>query len=185
MDAIEWLKENSGPSDVVMSWWDYGYWIVFVANRTVMADGLTINSSQIRQIARSFMGTELEAYEMALLYNVSYIMVDIGYEVSFFDGTGKWMAIGWIAGEFENSPFNLMTRRKFIQEDLPKFFRFIPAGGGRGVFVPRLRTLNLTLFRMAAEPLGIWELPELRFFELVYVSEESEYPRVVVFRVRA
>ncbi|MHA1832839.1 MAG: STT3 domain-containing protein, partial [Candidatus Baldrarchaeia archaeon] len=61
-EALEWLKENTSSNDIILSWWDYGYWIANSSNRITLADGLTINSSQIRRIAKGFMGSEEEMY---------------------------------------------------------------------------------------------------------------------------
>ena len=41
MDAYEWVRENTPEDARVMAWWDYGYQITGIANRTSIADGNT------------------------------------------------------------------------------------------------------------------------------------------------
>lgn len=67
--ALIWMRENLPPSPpegptVVASWWDYGYWITAIANRTSLADNGTSNTTQIQQIARMFMSPEEESIEI-------------------------------------------------------------------------------------------------------------------------
>jgi len=92
--ALDWLEENSQPTDVIMSWWDYGYWIQTYAGRPTIADGATTNSSQIRRLARAFMTTEKEAYDFCKEFNVRYVVVDVTDD--FYPGA-KWTAMAVIA----------------------------------------------------------------------------------------
>jgi len=92
--ALDWLEENTMVNDVIMSWWDYGYWIQTYAGRPTIADGATTNSSQIRRLARAFMTTEKEAYEFCKEFNVRYVLVDVTDD--FYPGA-KWTAMAVIA----------------------------------------------------------------------------------------
>ncbi len=92
--ALDWIEENSEPDDVIMSWWDYGYWIQTYAGRPTIADGATTNSSQIRRLARAFMTTEKEAYQFCKEFNVRYVVVDVTDD--FYPGA-KWTAMAVIA----------------------------------------------------------------------------------------
>ena len=91
--ALDWIEENTQPDDVIMSWWDYGYWIQTYAKRPTLADGATTNSSQIRKLARAFITTESVANEFCREFDVRYVMVDISDD---FVG-GKWTAMAVIA----------------------------------------------------------------------------------------
>jgi len=92
-EALKWIEDHSGPTDVIMSWWDYGYWIETYAHRPTIADGATTNSTQIRKLARAFITTESAAYEFCKEYNVRYVMIDVSDD---FIG-GKWTAMAVIA----------------------------------------------------------------------------------------
>ena len=48
--AYSWLRHNSAPDAVVMSWWDYGYQITSMANRTVVVDNNTWNNTHIATV---------------------------------------------------------------------------------------------------------------------------------------
>jgi len=100
-EALDWLKNNSAPGDVVWSWWDYGYWIQVYAERPTLADGATVNSSQIRRLARGFVLDESEARRLCLDFNVTWVVVDVFQDVGVGRGgvtfQGKWTAMAYIA----------------------------------------------------------------------------------------
>ncbi|MGC8605934.1 MAG: STT3 domain-containing protein [Vulcanisaeta sp.] len=55
LDALQWLSYNTPPNATVLSWWDYGYWIAVIGNRTSLADNSTVNGTQIALIGNFFM----------------------------------------------------------------------------------------------------------------------------------
>ena len=61
LEALTWMRENTPEDAVIIAWWDYGYWITVMGNRTSVADNATINSTRIKQIGRLFMSNETEA----------------------------------------------------------------------------------------------------------------------------
>ncbi|GEM_PF-921995 len=210
MNAIGWLTENAEPGTVVMSWWDYGYWIIFASNESfrVLVDGLTINSTQIRQVARAFTGTEEEALDVAMRFNVSYVIildVEVGSDTYYdpntgntffrpFDGMGKWMPMAWIAKKFEYSPWR---DSKFWTEEYPSYFivKRNPTTGKIEEVRPTYKTINMTLFKLFG---SYYNLTQPRYFELVHseirkaklTSREGgtfdyEWPHVLIFKVKA
>ncbi len=68
INALEWIKNNTREDALIVSWWDYGYWITVNTGRKTIADGSTYNETQIRFLARVLTGDEGEA---------SYILRDI------------------------------------------------------------------------------------------------------------
>jgi len=50
--TVEFLKNNLSDKAVVVSWWDYGYWISVAGGRKSVADGATLNSTQISILAK-------------------------------------------------------------------------------------------------------------------------------------
>lgn len=46
-EAYYWLRLNTGQHARIMSWWDYGYQIAGMANRTTLVDNNTWNNSHI------------------------------------------------------------------------------------------------------------------------------------------
>ena len=102
LDALNWMRVNLEQADVVCSWWDYGYWITAIANKTTLADNGTINSTQISLIGKMFMSNETEAIKFLKEYDVTYIVV---YQTFRQDGSdavygdeGKWRWMARIPG---------------------------------------------------------------------------------------
>ncbi len=106
IDALTWMRDNLPPNAVVCSWWDYGYWITVVANRTSLADNATVNKTQIQNIGFIYMSNETEAIKMLKKYDADYILVFTVFnqegkwhpQLSFGD-EGKWMWMARISGQ--------------------------------------------------------------------------------------
>jgi len=112
IEALKWMKYELPPSPpdgptVVASWWDYGYWITIIANKTTLADNGTTNATQIAQIGRMFMSNETEAIEILKKYDATYVVVfttfdNNGKDVGWGD-EGKWRWMARIAGLNESA----------------------------------------------------------------------------------
>ncbi|MCP8305982.1 MAG: hypothetical protein H3Z49_02600 [archaeon] len=63
-EALTWMRENTPEDAVIIAWWDYGYWITVMGDRTSLADNATINSTRIAQIGRLLLSNETEAKEI-------------------------------------------------------------------------------------------------------------------------
>ncbi len=61
LDATKWMRENTSSDSVIVSWWDYGYWISVLGQRASVADGATINGTQIELLAKMLTSSEDEA----------------------------------------------------------------------------------------------------------------------------
>lgn len=57
-EAYYWLRHNTPTDAKVMSWWDYGYQITSMANRTILVDNNTWNTTHIAQVGRVFASRE-------------------------------------------------------------------------------------------------------------------------------
>ena len=62
LDATAWLKENTPPDSIIFSWWDYGYWITTLSDRTTLVDNATFGTAQIEKIARTLMSPPNDAW---------------------------------------------------------------------------------------------------------------------------
>lgn len=51
-EAYYWLRQNTDDKARVMSWWDYGYQIAGMGNRTTLVDNNTWNNSHIALVCR-------------------------------------------------------------------------------------------------------------------------------------
>lgn len=54
-EAYYWLRQNTDEHARVMSWWDYGYQIAGMANRTTLVDNNTWNNSHIALVSPPFL----------------------------------------------------------------------------------------------------------------------------------
>ena len=56
-DSMSWLKNNTPENAVIASWWDYGYWITTLSERTTLADNATLIDWQIKKLAYTLITT--------------------------------------------------------------------------------------------------------------------------------
>jgi dolichyl-diphosphooligosaccharide--protein glycosyltransferase len=113
IDTLKWIRTNESVK-VVASWWDYGYWITNLGNKTSLADNGTWNQTQIAQIGKMFMSDEADAVKILQKYHATHIVVFVtcdsqGRDVGWGD-EGKWMWMARIAdsvyGGFEYDETN-------------------------------------------------------------------------------
>ncbi len=82
LDSVNWLKANVPSNNVVVSWWDYGFWLTYLGNVTTLNDNTTENTTQIENVGFIYMAPENDSMKMLSTYNnynnparVNYIMV--------------------------------------------------------------------------------------------------------------
>lgn len=63
-EAYWWLRDNTPEDARVMAWWDYGYQITGVANRTTIADGNTWNHEHIALLGKCLTSTQSESHKI-------------------------------------------------------------------------------------------------------------------------
>jgi dolichyl-diphosphooligosaccharide---protein glycosyltransferase len=63
--ALSWINTNTPQNAVIIGWWDYGYWINVMANRTTVADNATLNDTRIAEIGQMFMSNVTQAAILA------------------------------------------------------------------------------------------------------------------------
>jgi dolichyl-diphosphooligosaccharide---protein glycosyltransferase len=76
-DAVDWIANNTPKDSVIASWWDYGYWITTLGNKTTLADNATINQTRIQTIAKMLMSEQETATQIAQDLKADYILVYI------------------------------------------------------------------------------------------------------------
>jgi len=76
-EAYLWLKSKTPEDARVMAWWDYGYQITGIANRTSIADGNTWNHEHIATLGRILTAPEEEAHAYAR-HLADYVLVWAG-----------------------------------------------------------------------------------------------------------
>ena len=77
VDALDWIADNTPKDSVIASWWDYGYWITTLGNKTTLADNATINQTRIQTIAKMLMSEQETATQIAHDLKADYVLVYI------------------------------------------------------------------------------------------------------------
>merc|ERR1712217_324109 len=76
-EAYWWLRDNTPEDSRVMAWWDYGYQINGVANRTTIADGNTWNHEHIATLGKVLTSPQKKAHN-TIRHLADYVLVWAG-----------------------------------------------------------------------------------------------------------
>jgi len=103
-EAYYWLWQNTAEDARVMSWWDYGYQIAGMANRTTLVDNNTWNNSHIALVGKAMSSNETAAYDIMTDLDVDYVLVIFGGVIGYSgDDINKFLWMVRIAeGEHPN-----------------------------------------------------------------------------------
>ncbi|UYV61149.1 STT3A [Cordylochernes scorpioides] len=86
----------------VMSWWDYGYQITAMANRTIVVDNNTWNNTHISRVGQAMASTEDKAYAILRELDVDYVLVIFGGLTGYTsDDINKFLWMVRIGGSTE------------------------------------------------------------------------------------
>ena len=75
LEALAWMEASTPEDSVIAAWWDYGYWITVMGNRTSLADNATINGTRIEVLGRMFMSPEDESLEILDSLDADYVLI--------------------------------------------------------------------------------------------------------------
>eukprot|EP00127_Corallochytrium_limacisporum_P001943 Clim_evm98s88 gene=Clim_evmTU98s88 len=101
-EAYWWLRTNTPEDTRIFSWWDYGYQIAGMSNRTVLVDNNTWNNTHISLVGKALASTEEEAFKIIDELDVDYMLMLFGGALGFAgDDINKFLWIIRIA-EGEN-----------------------------------------------------------------------------------
>jgi dolichyl-diphosphooligosaccharide---protein glycosyltransferase len=76
-EAYWWLRDHTEQDARVMAWWDYGYQITGIGNRTSIADGNTWNHEHIALLGRCLTSPEKRAHKM-IKHLADYVLLWTG-----------------------------------------------------------------------------------------------------------
>jgi len=93
-DALEWIKGNTEHDAVIAAWWDYGYWITAIGDRTTLIDNATINQAQIKKVAKIFLSTPDDAWKQLTDMEVDYVLVYVAAQKLSNDIYSPFYALG-------------------------------------------------------------------------------------------
>ena len=89
LETLDWIKMNTSQDAVIVSWWDYGYWITTMSERTTVADNATIDSKQIKNIAKIFLSSPDDSWRMFREMNADYVVVFVAAQNLDVDHEGQ------------------------------------------------------------------------------------------------
>ncbi|GAB6031997.1 Dolichyl-diphosphooligosaccharide--protein glycosyltransferase subunit stt3b [Chamberlinius hualienensis] len=82
-EAYYWLAQNTADDARIMSWWDYGYQIAGMGNRTTLVDNNTWNNSHIALVGKAMSSNESAAYQIMRSLDVDYVLVIFGGVIGY------------------------------------------------------------------------------------------------------
>jgi dolichyl-diphosphooligosaccharide--protein glycosyltransferase len=107
---MAWLRAETPDDCVVLSWWDYGYWIQTMGNRTTLADGSTNNGTQIGWIGAALMLPPENSSQIFEMLGADYVLVHFTDAIGATGGDeGKWL---WMVEIAEKQLGNKTTIKK-------------------------------------------------------------------------
>lgn len=77
-EAYYWLRMNTPEDAKVMAWWDYGYQIGGMADRTTLVDNNTWNNTHIATVGKAMCSSEEVSYKILKQHDVDYVLVIFG-----------------------------------------------------------------------------------------------------------
>ena len=75
IETLEWIKLNTPENAVIASWWDYGYWITTISDRTTIVDNATLSTTQIQRMAQMLMSTPDNSWNVLKEMNADYVVI--------------------------------------------------------------------------------------------------------------
>lgn len=94
-EAYRWIDVNTPADSVVMAWWDYGYQISTLANRTTLIDSNAWHEGHIAQVGRALVSDEARGHAIATELGATHVLVVFGGAAGYAgDDLNKmvWMA---------------------------------------------------------------------------------------------
>jgi len=180
LKTLEWMRNNLPDDAVVACWWDYGYWVTILGNKTSIVDNATLNSTQIGEVGYAFMSDEETAYRVFKRLGATHVLIFVthiaygqGGQLLGYGDEGKWVWMLRIAvqeGHKLNESEYLDERgnptQKFWETTLGKLIPFKPMGTGYQ------RTY-------------VYQPSQLKHFRLVYESDRpyTSYAYVYVYEL--
>ncbi|MCV0399554.1 MAG: hypothetical protein K5785_06100 [Nitrosarchaeum sp.] len=89
LETLQWIKTNTPTDSVIASWWDYGYWITTMSERTTLVDNATLSTVKIQNIAKIFLSNPDEAWRMLNEAGATHVVIFISGQKLNVEHEGK------------------------------------------------------------------------------------------------
>jgi dolichyl-phosphooligosaccharide-protein glycotransferase len=161
------VSSDQRPEYGVLSWWDYGNWIIFFGHRPAVANNFQTGVSDAAQ----FFTSQNEPHTVSIVQNrnVKYVMTD--YEMA--DYQGKFQAIALLSG---NGVDTFLTTQAQLDQSGAVTQQVVPSAAYYNTTVVRLQYLDgngYSHYRLVHESpssvgtLGGTEIKAVKIFEYV------------------
>ena len=120
LEALAWMQTNTDEDAIIAAWWDYGYWITIMGNRTSLADNATINGTKISVLGRMFMSPEAESLEILNSLDADYVLIFIAGRKGTDQRIGDFYMLGGGGDESKKQWFiriGGMEDEQFVEAD--------------------------------------------------------------------
>lgn len=176
-EAYYWLRMNTPEDAKVMAWWDYGYQIGGMADRTTLVDNNTWNNTHIATVGKAMCSSEEVAYDILKQHDVDYVLVIFGGLLGYSgDDINKFLWMVRISegiwpdevherdffterGEYKMDGQASQTMKDSLMYKM-SYYRFAELFNGRDA-VDRVRNQNIPAS----------QAPELNVIEEAYTSQ--------------
>ena len=79
-DTLNWIKTSTPEDSIIAAWWDYGYWITVMGERTSLIDNATLDTKRIINMAQILTGNPDDSWKMLQELDADYILVFVTAE---------------------------------------------------------------------------------------------------------
>ena len=182
LKTLEWMRTNLPKDAVIACWWDYGYWVTILGNRTSIVDNATLNSTQIGEIGYAFMSNETVAYKIFKKLGATHVLIFVthvsyGQEARLlgYGDEGKWI---WMLRIAEQEGHEINEEEYLTERGAPtnKFWSETTLGQ----LIPYKPTQIAT-----GRTVYAYQLAQLKHFKLVYESDRpySSFAYVYIYEI--
>lgn len=77
-EAYWWIHKNTAKDAKIMAWWDYGYQLAGMSNRTTIIDNNTWNNTHIATVSKALVSSEEEAHQISRSLDANYVLCVFG-----------------------------------------------------------------------------------------------------------
>ena len=138
-ETLEWIKLNTPENSIIASWWDYGYWITTMSDRTTIVDNATLNTKQILKMAQMLMSTPENSWNMLKEMNADYVVIFLSAQKINDNLDDKLYVLG-PGGDESKAPWFLQIGEfpieRYYESDLATFSNYFYEQTMLGKMIP-------------------------------------------------
>jgi hypothetical protein len=92
-EALAYLRDSTPQDSVVMTWWDYGYWILDVGDRQPVIDNgyYAYDEDRLRDVALAYVGSDASEVAMIMDKHGASYLVFSDLELDFAEQILRWV----------------------------------------------------------------------------------------------